>query len=46
MDESFYEYIINFLGIYLLTKKFHAYIDVANFVVRTMLVQNPNNTID
>jgi hypothetical protein len=46
MVESFYEYNINFLGIYLLTKKFHAYIDVANFVVRTMLVQNPNNAID
>jgi hypothetical protein len=46
MDESFYEYIINTLGTYLLTKKSHVYIDVANFVVRTILVQNPNNTID
>ncbi len=46
MDESFYEYIINILGTYLLTKKFHVYIDGANFVVKTMLVQNLNNTID
>jgi hypothetical protein len=46
MDENFYEYIINILGTYLLTKKIHVYIDLANFVVRIMLVQNPNNTID
>jgi hypothetical protein len=46
MDESIYEYIINILGTYLLTKKFHVYIDVANFDLRTMLVQNLNNIID
>jgi hypothetical protein len=28
------------------TKEFHVYIDASNYVIGTMLVQNPDDTID